>query len=895
MKQTGRKKLFCLVIVSALLLSGGCCRKKCTGSKPVRVKQSGKTTEIDNDLVKARFTISQEGISQEYFAKKKDKWVLVAKSFKPATPFPENANAIYNSDIDKAHRLMVTELVDSIQIAGQCKKQARVVLSGKSDAATVTQTIELAAGKDHFHIEVDAALDGQPPKLEYLLSPFVLNIEGKPDYTHAPSLKRNPRHKAEDDPSNLIGDRAFFSPAAIVQKDSIFVAVVPDVDIINESVIYAKDARPQKHPKVFSIPVDADKISMPTALDLELESTLTPNPLVSYGMIDFQVQQHVYYYHDNTKDAMVRELSSNKIRYGMDLFVSADAPQYRGYQRVARHMWARYGTVNLGKPHPQAMPYSEYAKVCYPAAFSHKGSEIVIKNGLPDKVVHRDGPAELESWQQWEIDGVPVGGLRLSAPQWYDLVYFASWWNNIYDSVGMYLWGKQLGDETLIDKSRRTVNLILTAPQKEGMFPAYYDLKEKQWVRNLWKFPLEGYDPSEYKHYWGWDDPNATSYQTASASVTAGFLMKYRVVCEDNERIIPFVKNYADFLIKNMQPDGSVPAWFDKELSPLPSLRWNADGGAHIWVLSELYHATKEDKYLVAAKKIAHFMINEVLPEQKWYDFEAFYSCAAKEETFRDNRTGQPPRNLMSAGWAMQGFTSLYKVTDDKAYLETAEAIADFVSFFQAVWAPHYIITAYPFGGLSSQVGDAEWLDQRTHRFAQPLVHIGLLTNRSDLVERGVAAMRSVLALVNHPRHIKNKIYEHPNYPLGMGPENIDHEGNPQMPLRSGPSWAEVGGLAAAAELASILGDVYVNVEKNIAIGINGVKVTGFKFDNRTVSFELKNQLAAFPFSYEKAFKIDLKVEGLPDTGQYTLIINNGKPIKATTKELLGYQLKIQP
>ena len=898
MKDKKRKLSYLIVFFLCLALWG--CKKADDGTVAddagcVHLKQDDKVVEIDNGIVKARFTIGQDGIRQEYFAKKTDKWVLVAESLNPTKPFPENGNKIYDSGIDKEHRLIVPEIVDSIQIDGQCKKKARVVLSGKSGTAEVAQTIELASGEDFFHIEVSAALGGQPPELEYLLSPFVFNIEGKPDFTHVPGLKRNPKYKPEDDQSNLIGDRVFFSPAAIVQKDGLFVALVPDVDIINESVVYARDARPvlERQAPAFTVPVAPDKISMPTALDLELESGLNGSPLISYGIIDFQIQQHVYYFHDNTQGAMVRTLSKDKVQYGMDLFLRADAPAHRGYQRVSRYLWERYGSKYFRLPRPQAMPYADYTKVCYPAAFSYKGTEIISKDGLADKLVHNEGP--LESWQQWEIDGRPIGGLRLgTGGNWYELIYFASWWNNVYDAIGMYLWGQRLNDQSLIDKSRRIVNLALTAPQNEGMFPAYYHLEKKDWVRNLWKFPLEGYDPSERKGYWGVEDPD-NSYQTASASVTAGFLMKYRRVCEDNPGIVSFVKNYGDFLIKNMQPNGCVPAWFDKELRPLPAMRWNADGGAHIGVLAELYRETKEDKYLNAARKMAQFIIDEVMSTRKWYDFESFYSCSIKSETFFDKRTGQTACNTMSMGWAIQGLTSLYEVTEDRTYLKAAEAVADYASFYQAVWSPHYIVTAYPFGGLSTQVGDAEWLDGRTHRFAEKLAKIGLLTNRQDLLERGVAAMRSALTLVNHPRLIKNNIYMHPHFPYGMGPENIDHGGYPQMPMRSGPSWSEVGGLAAASDLMRLLGSAYVNVEKQLAVGVNGIKIASYSFDNRTIRVKLENQLSALPFAYEKPFEIDLKVEGLPDAGQYTLIINSCSPVKLTAKELLGYRLTIQP
>ena len=144
----------------------------------------------------------------------------------------------------------------------------------------------------------------------------------------------------------------------------------------------------------------------------------------------------------------------------------------------------------------------------------------------------------------------------------------------------------------------------------------------------------------------------------------------------------------------------------------------------------------------------------------------------------------------------------------DKPYLDAAEAVADFSGLFQAVWAPEYIITAYPFGGLSSQLGDSEWLDQRAHRFADPFVRIGLLTG--PRLDRTGHRRRTIFAHLGQPSPPPGHgIYTHTDFPVGLGPENIDHEGFPQRPLSSGPSWNTVGGLAGVAHVMDRLGGLY--------------------------------------------------------------------------------------
>ena len=89
--------------------------------------------------------------------------------------------------------------------------------------------------------------------------------------------------------------------------------------------------------------VDSATASMPTARDLELQPVTGARPILAYGMMDSVVHQHVWFQHSSTPGAMVRELSDNEVRIGMDLWLSAVAPKHRGYQKAAQHLWQRYG------------------------------------------------------------------------------------------------------------------------------------------------------------------------------------------------------------------------------------------------------------------------------------------------------------------------------------------------------------------------------------------------------------------------------------------------------------------------------------------------------------------------------------------------------------------------
>jgi len=836
---------------------------------------------IHNDQVKAQFTKTEDAIEQQFFARQGDDWVLIAESFVPPADYPKAATQLYNAGADPANRFVVSQLVETLRLDRAADGTQSVTMTGTSEGAQVTQTVSLKPDADHFHVVVDAVL--AKPQLDVLISPYTMNIEGKPDITHTPTHKRNK--------DCIIGDGVFYAPASLVQQGGKFFAIAPDLDIIEASKVFAKNARQHPRQNSFAIEIDPDTLTMPTGMDLELTSKLTDRPLIAYGMMDHLILPHVFWERDNRPGAMVRQLSDNRVGYGFEFFVRADAPPYRGYQRVSQYLWNRYGHPLMDKPKPQVMPLATYADVCYPAQFKYQGYSVMPKLEL----VHRreEGRTDLEQWQSWEEDGVKMGAFRLTAPQWYNMTYNQAWWNNMSDATGLYYWGKGTGNADWVDKAQRVVNHTLSAPQKDGMFPGLYHLKEKRWIASLWHPPLAGYAPHKKMHYWNWK-PSGGAYMTASASTTAGFLVQYYNTCEQNDRIVPYVERYADFLIKQTRPNGIVPAWFDKDLNTLPSMReFNADGGVHAWVLAELYKITRKEKYRDAAVKIAAAVESQVLPQQRWSDFETFYSCAVKAETFFDKQTGQPGRNLMSMCWAIMGLTSTYEITGDQTHLDGAEAAADFFGLYHVCWDPYHIMGACTFGSVAAQLGDGEWLDQRDHRFAGPLVKLGLLSGRRDLVERGISVSRASLVLLTHERLIKNEVFTHGVFPEGIGGENLTHEGYPQTPLGSGPSWSSVGGLAAAAHVVEQLGGAYIDLKTGRHHGIDGVRVTNAELDGRTLRVSLRNTLGELDMPWEEAYTITLRVVGLPDEGDYSLIINDRSAQKVTAEELSAFRVEV--
>ncbi|MCX6926281.1 MAG: hypothetical protein NT154_24200 [Verrucomicrobia bacterium] len=361
-------------------------------SAPLHVARKQGVVEIDNGLVKARFSSGKDGVKQEYMAARGSDWVLLAEDFRPrrgsnAPAVQSSADqsrgpaSLYDTSIDPAHRFLVSKMLQSIGRVEKKAESVQVVLQGTSGATRIEQTVELRRGQPLAHIEVKAVLAGNPPKLEYLLAPFAVAIGGKPDVTHAPTFKPTG--------DSVIGDRVFFAPVVYVQQGGLFAALVPDLDIINRHVVGAKGVRKHLDSNSFPVTIDPKRTTMPTALDLELPPSTNSRPMLSYGMMDYVVHQHVWFQHSSAPGAMVRELSGNEVRIGMDLLLSAEAPKCRCYQMAARHLWKRYGSDYFLQPRPQALPNAEYAKCCYPANFGYQGYDVAGEHLTHRKLANR--------------------------------------------------------------------------------------------------------------------------------------------------------------------------------------------------------------------------------------------------------------------------------------------------------------------------------------------------------------------------------------------------------------------------------------------------------------------------------------------------------------------------
>jgi hypothetical protein len=374
---------------------------------------------------------------------------------------------------------------------------------------------------------------------------------------------------------------------------------------------------------------------------------------------------------------------------------------------------------------------------------------------------------------------------------------------------------------------------------EQGLFATLYNANTKTWG-------LQFSDPPHGKNEFFLR--SSDSYEVPAMSKTGAHLVDYYLRCEKDERIIQYLKPYAEWLLKVINERGAVPSYVTTKMENSPILLYSAQPAASMWFLAAYYNATKDDKYREGAKRIAAFLEKEILPEAKWVDMEQYYSCGKKPIEFeRDVWQHQVVRGNLANIWACEGFAALYQATKDERYLKMGEQAVDYISFSQCVWEPHFIYTAFPFGGFTADNSDnSTMLDARQAEMAKPFIWYGKTLGRQDLVERGVAAAKSSAVLMNLPEHKANNIYRHTNiYPYGLGPENIDHEAHPQSAMRTHPGWGEGSGVfTGLAEAYRELNGGYIDFSNGIHVGVNGIVIEDARLDGNDITIKVTDQLS---------------------------------------------------
>lgn len=568
-----------------------------------------------------------------------------------------------------------------------------VVLTAQEGPAVIRKHITLGRGDAFARVVVTADVRG-PVDVGHLLATYTAfpadvpdgnNV--RPDFVFTPQLR--PR------PSDVIGDHTFRSPALMLQRGPRFVALVPDVTLMDT---------PQRR--------------VQTAADVRLDGGT--RPLLSYGLMPWVRRAHVYYEHTDTTAIAVRDTT---LAFGYFVFCTAAAPEREGYRDVVRFLWDRIGRGWFSAAGgPQHDPYAVYIRKAW--------DEFVPAVAL-----------------ETEYGGRRVTLLRQARLAWSnklpkaadDDCWFNVWFNALRTAYGMAFEADRAGRADLARLAEGVLTLALLAPQSEGIAPSifYVDSLGGHWVGD---------------HAWGGIGQGEYLPMFHNAWTGVWLLQWADLRPERRQEILAHTGRLARFLIARQQRSGVIPSWYAPgTLEPAAVMRdENAETAGAALFLAEYARMTGDREALVAAQRGMEYIRREILPEHRWFDYETFFSCSRKPPGFFDGYTGQHPQNTLSMHQAAEAWLVLHELTGDTNSLHLGEAVLDYLGLYQQVWSPRWL-SCDLFGGFGVQNTDGEWSDSRQGYFAVTYMRYFAATGKREYFERGVAALRAMFSLFESP------------------------------------------------------------------------------------------------------------------------------------------------
>jgi hypothetical protein len=563
--------------------------------------------------------------------------------------------------------------------------------------------------------------------------------------------------------NDLIPTNCFKSPAVMMQQGSVFAALMPH---LNE---YHAETR---------------------ALDLDVTSG--DRPWMAYGAIPSEPHGHSYF--RRSLQSLLSPIA-NTIEYEYSIVLSAEPPRL-GYRRVVRRLWNEWGHPSLLRSadeqqnllRPELNSFSSWRKEAWE---SYAGR---IYRGFPcgstqcgTLLSNRNFKG---NWNQPEPDA-----------------WFNAWFQTLRTAYGWYLHGRATHDAQMMAKAESMLNLALSAPRKAGAFSTIYLVDRGQWV------PGDGW--ASY----------ADSYHAFSMSWTAYWMVRWAedLVPQRKAEVLRFVKPYAEFLLAHQEASGVIPSWYDAvTLQPRKEFRdFNAETAPSALFLATLGASSGDPRYIAAAERAMRFVQQEVVPRQRWFDFETYLSCARKDYGFFDSWTAQYPQNNLAEMQAPEAMLALYRATRKPEYLETGMHMLDYLLLTQQVWN-NPLFTPKLLGGFTTQNTDAEWSDARQGYAANLLAGYYEATGNIEYLERAIAAARSTFAVAPW--------------------ENWAHTGFQDQPgSLTGFHWGTGSAMTSVEILSPTLGDALIDVKAGRGAGFDECTVTFVEVRGNTISFHLSS------------------------------------------------------
>lgn len=597
-----------------------------------------------------------------------------------------------------------------------------------------------------------------------------------PTFHWAPHLSPTPDH--------IIAQHVFRAPALIVSDSSRYLAIVPDLDLVG------REAQPTWY------------------MDLD-----APGNVLSIGVSRSVVKEHVLF-----RRSSGQTIAPGKFQLAFYVFTSRDKSMLENpWRQPLAFMYEKWfrPLSETGQPVTGSLePYVQYA---YRWAFDTWRSQV---------------------WQEFSVNGKRVGAPVFivnvtQSPNYpgpvnereFRSVWNQAWFSSLRSASGLYRYARRVNNAEWMRLARMTKELALAFPQRNGLFYSVAGTEmEKVRDQNKEVARSKGWNTlyfgnSNRNPVKAWQSAREAPFHILDMSWTAYLMLKWHTELEPDPRLVDYAKRYGERLLSLQDTSGFFPGWLDvKTEQPLDYLNRSPESSMSVTFLLKLYQITEDAKYLEAAKRAMHAVMENVIPVGQWEDFETYWSCSrvldslVGQKVVRNNAFKQ---NTLSMFWTSEALINMYEVTGDKRYLRTGRRVLDELLMYQATWQPPFI-PIRALGGFGVMNGDGEWNDSRQCLFAELMIRYGRELQLPEYVDRGVAALKSSFVMMYCPENPETREQWEKVYPFfdekdyGFMMENYGHEGETNAEgLGIGEFTIYDWGNGAAAEAYNRLRDYY--------------------------------------------------------------------------------------
>ena len=676
-------------------------------------------------------------------------------------------------------------------------------------------------------------------------------IGQNPDFTWIPHIC--PRDDL------VVGDHVFRSPVMIYRKNDLAFIFLPDLKTISKN-------RPFQ-----------------MFMDMKLESS---ESLFSFGFGSYQPYKHVLFRHKINELLQAKEKTDLTFRYY--LIVMVNKTDLEIIQFINKFLWEKYGRKFYYESlSPQIIPFEKNVREGFDAIFKrHKFWGDIEINGVNcggfwvGSWLGKD-KSPLKFFNPSNIDEFKYNFNRKSKNA---AIYNNPWFLNIRSSYGIKYFGENWHNKDLLEKSNAMMNLMLQLPRNHGLFPSIVLPSSKETSECITINGTKGWGPIDYYHV-----VDATLAMYWGLRITRDFNLPSSEIKQKSFEL-------ANFLAECQLDNGAIPTFinFDENNNPIiiDDLINSASSGASLMFFTELYKISGDSKILNTCEKIAKFISSEIIPVDKWHDFEAFYSCTYPQKVEYDYFTHSNIMNNLCIYWCAEGFIELYRISHEQKYLDEGERILGILSLFQQVWNMPYM-NFDTFGGFGVQNADAELNDARQGLFVKTYMEYYLETGKWEYMERGIAALRASWALQILPDYREicpgnfEGITTDNDVDKGCVSENYGHLGRDQrIPGFIMFDWGVGTASMATAYAKKNFGDLFIDFQQNFVFGIDGILIKKFDFEENKViiSYSYLDGIDSFIIKARK-----------PPTGKICITLNDKVLVIDNEQEIInGYKYSIQ-